>query len=591
MNSKNVKRVCIIPLVLLFVVIPLTVKQKIYANPLLDYSWYMSDTALSDFFLYYKSVLVTVAGVMMLVLLGWQISKMRRKNMLVNSNTKIFIPLIIYLVLVVLSSLFSKYGYFCTHGMPDQFENVWNLIAYVVAVFYCYYLVVYQDTENMMLSIITIGVALVGLLCFFQFLKLDIYRAIYAGEGYSFSFDKGVVYGPFYNINYVGYYTLLFEPILLVMIYAYKDVKIKILSAILAVLLLVALIGAGSLTGEVALAAVIIFAVVFLLIKQMKNKRTIWLALALVVVACVGSFVVLWPRLNNYIQASNTGKTDLESIYTHDDWVEINYKGEKLLVQMVPGDSVLTFCILDQNQKQIPIQYETADAGYYYYTVQDDRFDQMTFTPATMDDDSTKYGFFVTIGDKAWSFTSQMTDDGTYYFYSNTGKLTKLTEENTSEDFAPLKKVSSLANGRGYIWNKTIAILKNYILFGSGADTFTLAFPNDDFVDKYNNGYDGLIISKPHNLYLQIAVQTGVISLICFLVFYAWYFISGVRIYYKQKLDTPLSFIGFAIMLGTLGYMISGLANDSTITVAPMYWALMGMGIGINHKIKAAAEK
>lgn len=586
MNSKNEKYVCIIPLALLFVVIPLIVKVKCFANPLVEYPWYTSDEALADFFLYYKSLFVTITGAVMIVLLGWQISKMRRKDTLINADTRIFIPILIYIILVILSSLFSKYGYFCTHGMPDQFETVWNLMAYVVAVFYCYYMVVYQDAENKMLSLIFVGATLVGLICIFQFLKLDLYRAIYAGKGYSFTFEKGTVYGPFYNINYVGYYVLLLVPIFFAMACLYKDMRVRIISMVLSFILLISLIGAKSLTAEISLAAIIAFTVVFLLAKNVKNKKVCWIPLILIVVGCIGACMVLLPRVNNYIQASNTGKTDLESIYTRDDYVEVNYKGETLFVQMVPRDYVISFRVTDQLQTELPVEYIDADEGYYYYTIVDERFNDMQLIPVEMVEGSSDYGFYFVIDGKYWNFTNQMTEDGTYYFFTDTGKLTKLTEDNVSPDFAPLKNVSSLASGRGYIWNKTIAMLKDYILLGSGADTFTVAFPNGDFVDKFNNGYDNMIISKPHNLYLQIAVQSGVLSLICFLVFYAWYFFSSLRIYFKQKLDNPLSIIGFAIMLGTLGYMVSGLANDSTITVAPLYWALLGMGIGINHKIR-----
>ena len=130
-------------------------------------------------------------------------------------------------------------------------------------------------------------------------------------------------------------------------------------------------------------------------------------------------------------------------------------------------------------------------------------------------------------------------------------------------------------------------LLKDYLFLGSGADTYALVYPNDDFVDKYNNGYDNLIITKPHNLYLQIAVQTGVLSLICFLVFYLWYFITGVRLYFRKRFDNLLTVTGFAILLGTFGYMISALANDSTITISPLYWALLGIGIGINHRVSS----
>lgn len=586
MKSKNEKYICMIPLMLLFVIVPLIVKVKIYENPLIDYSWYSYEDVLADFFLYYKSMFITMTGVIMLVLLGWQISKMRRKETLISADTRIFVPIIVYTALVILSSLFSEYGYFCTHGMPDQFETVWNLLAYVIAVFYCYYLVVYHQSENMMFTLIYVGAMLVGLVCLSQFLKKDIYRWVYSGEGYSFTFDEGVVYGPFYNINYVGFYVLLFIPLILAITFIYKDIRVRAISAILLAMLLIALVGAKSITGEISLVGVSVFAILFLMFKKMKSKKSCIVCILLLIVACIGVSVAVWPRMKGYLQTLDNVKTDLESIYTRDEYVEINYKGEQLLIQMVPASDVLIFRVTDQNQNEITTKYATADEGYYYYEIDDKRFENITLTPATLDDEGAKYGFMVMIDGKPWNFSNQLTDDGTYYYYTATGKLTKLTEENISDDFGPLKKLSGLASGRGYIWNKTIALLKDYILIGSGADTFAVVFPNDDVVDKSNHNCDNLIFSKPHNLYLQIAVQTGVLSLICYLIFYAWYFFSSLRIYYNRKLDTPLSVTGFAIMLGTLGYMISGLANDSSVTVAPLFWALMGIGIGINHRLK-----
>ena len=36
-------------------------------------------------------------------------------------------------------------------------------------------------------------------------------------------------------------------------------------------------------------------------------------------------------------------------------------------------------------------------------------------------------------------------------------------------------------------------------------------------------------------------------------------------------------------MLGIIGYLISGISNDSTITVAPLFWALLGIGFAVNR--------
>ena len=590
MKKTTEKQICMIPIALWFVIIPIIVKVKFYANPLADYPWYSNEATLADFFLYYKSLFVTITGVLMLVILIWQISKMRRKDTLLNSDTRIFIPIGIYLLLAVLSSLLSDYGYFCVHGMPDQFETVWNIIGYVVALVYCYYVVTYHDADKSILSITFVGAALVGLICVLQFFKIDIYRMIYSGDGYTFSFKMGTVYGPFYNINYVGFYTLLLAPLFVALFVCCKKTIIRVITAILTVALIIALVGAESLAADVALVAVIVFAALFLLLKNTKTKKILWLPFIVILIGIVGACIVALPRVSAYITASNTEKTDLENIFTNDDNVEIDYKGEKLFVQMEQQDGTLAFKLCDQNQNAVPCEYQSSADDYYYYTIHDERFSAITLTPAIITNDPTTYGFMVTIDYKNWYFTNELSDDGTYYYYNDLGKISKLTADTPSADFAPLQNKSSLASGRGYIWNKTITLLKDYLFVGSGADTFALVYPNGDFVDKYNNGYDNMIISKPHCLYLQIAVQSGVLSLICFLVFYIWYFISSLRLYFKQRIDNPLVAAGFGILLGTLGYMISALANDSTITVAPVYWGLLGIGIGINHRIRTSAK-
>lgn len=591
MKKLTQKQICCIPLAVWIVIIPLVVKMKTFANPFLEYPWYSRETGIADFFLFYKSMLVTAMGALMLILLFWQVSRVKQKEALFHPDTRIFIPVLVYLTLAVLSSLFSEHAYFCTHGVPDQFETVWNLIAYVIAVIYCYYMVVYQDCGGTVIRLIYAGAACVGLICVLQFFGLDIYRLIYQGEGIVFSFRPGLVYGPFYNINYVGFYVLLFLPLFALFLLFYKDVKVRAASAVMLILFLISLIGAESSAGIIALAAVLAFSILFFLVKNAGEKKICGILAAVFFAGGVCAFIAVMPRIQAYIRASDTEKKDIEHIFTHDDHIEIGFRGNTLNINMTLVDSALEFHVSDQYQSEISAEYAYSEAlGDQCFMLTDSRFSGIALKPVLLSEETGAYGFAVSIGDKNWVFSNQMTDDGTYYHYSGIGSLTKLTKDNVSADFQPLVNKSSLGNGRGFLWNKTIAILKKYILFGSGADTFIFEFPNWDFVDRYNNGYDNMFVTRPHNLYLQIAVQTGVLSLICFLVFYLWYFISSLRIYFKQRFDQPLVLTGFAIMLGTAGYMISGLANDSTITVSPLYWAMMGVGIGINHKIKLAAK-
>ena len=100
-----------------------------------------------------------------------------------------------------------------------------------------------------------------------------------------------------------------------------------------------------------------------------------------------------------------------------------------------------------------------------------------------------------------------------------------------------------------------------------------------------NYGYGDQIISKLH-IFLQIGVQTGTLSLILFIAFFMYYFKTSIKLYIRGRFDSYYSRVGVAILISTISYMIAGLANDSSITVAPLFWVLIGLGIVVNEKAK-----
>jgi O-antigen ligase len=174
--------------------------------------------------------------------------------------------------------------------------------------------------------------------------------------------------------------------------------------------------------------------------------------------------------------------------------------------------------------------------------------------------------------------------DTTYYCRSDAGTIMKLAT--ITESVSYLDKHYSLANMRGYIWDRTIPLLKKYFFLGSGPDTFIIAFPNSDLVGLYNSGHNNEIITKPHCMYLQVGVQTGVISLIALLIFFGWYLIDSLRLYWRCQYNQYLPLIGVGIFCAVIGYLILGLTNDSCIAISPIFYTLLGTGLGINHKIR-----
>ena len=143
-----------------------------------------------------------------------------------------------------------------------------------------------------------------------------------------------------------------------------------------------------------------------------------------------------------------------------------------------------------------------------------------------------------------------------------------------------------MATGRGYSWGRCIPLmLGKYFIVGSGPDTFGVSYPQNDYVAKFKTGLDNIIYTRPHNFFLQMGVQTGTISLLAFLVFYVIYFFDSCRRYWFRKFSRMEEWMGFAAFLATIGFLASGLANDSLIVVTPIFYVLLGIGMAINQKL------
>ena len=98
----------------------------------------------------------------------------------------------------------------------------------------------------------------------------------------------------------------------------------------------------------------------------------------------------------------------------------------------------------------------------------------------------------------------------TYFMFSEVeGKLSMVDRFGTPVDLnVPVesfgfKGVERLGSNRGYIYSRSIPLLKKNIILGAGADNFVLEFPQQDIKSKLEFlGDPYVIIDKPHNLSL-----------------------------------------------------------------------------------------
>lgn len=142
-------------------------------------------------------------------------------------------------------------------------------------------------------------------------------------------------------------------------------------------------------------------------------------------------------------------------------------------------------------------------------------------------------------------------------------------------------------SGRGYIWGRSVPILKHTILLGKGADTYIYYFPQNDYIGRYNLNWGlNVTLDKPHCIYLAMGVNSGVVALIAFLIFLLMYFIQSMKLYYRRLPNDFISYVGFGLFIGVFGFSIAGITNDATVSTMPIFYSLFGTGIAANLILK-----
>ena len=590
-TEKNYPLGLLLPVIAVLAVIPLVTFMHEYKTNLTQFDWYTSWEKAFDFFLYNKMVCFIIACCCMIFCLIYIIFADEQKAVWIKN----LIPLAVYCVLTLISAIASKYSYFSFHGIHEQFEPVWALMGYCLEVYYCFFIFRTEDAVRRTMKWFVAGITVMTALGLTQVFKHDFFKtslgqklmtpSSYKGGPLEFNFEEGRTYLSLYNPNYVGFYVALVVPILVALIFTAKKLWHKIAYAVLIASLILILFSSQSRAGIIAL--IFAFFVMLLCMRKVfiKNWHITLGAIAVFVVAFIAVNVmnqnILIDRMKSMF-ATTPESYPLESIITGDDDVTFTYNGAKLsysVTQDADGNDIFT--LTDGDKKNIEFDL-TEDKSAYY--VKDERF---PFTFASVRADNLT-GFVVYVnGDTThpWYFTNLMKEnDKSYYVMGGTGALFKLTEQEKSIKF--LEEHYHFANMRGYIWARTIPLLKKYFFLGSGPDTFIIAFPNNDLVGAYNSGHGGEIITKPHCMFLQIAVQTGVPSLIALLVFLGWYLISSLRLYWSMNYEEYLPKIGVAIFVASIAYLILAITNDSCIAISPIFYALVGMGLGNNYKLR-----
>ena len=136
---------------------------------------------------------------------------------------------------------------------------------------------------------------------------------------------------------------------------------------------------------------------------------------------------------------------------------------------------------------------------------------------------------------------------------------------------------------RVYIWMGTLLMLKDFWIsgIGPGTEAFTQVYP------FYS--YNGIVAPHPHNLFLQIITESGVIGLVAFLLLLFLFFknlVVGCQYFGKGN---KFSVVIIGIASAVAGFLLQGMFDNCfyNYRVFMIFWAVLAIGIASCHIAQA----
>lgn len=138
---------------------------------------------------------------------------------------------------------------------------------------------------------------------------------------------------------------------------------------------------------------------------------------------------------------------------------------------------------------------------------------------------------------------------------------------------------------RFYLWDRAVDVIRARPLTGTGINTYAVAHQKYDRRRSWRvqNYYS-------HNGYLQMAAETGIPSLVCFLAFLFFYFKNAMqRLRVEPQSMENRVLVDF--LTGMLNFLILGLIDTGFHNPPSIlgFWFLAGWGIACQNRLRQAA--
>lgn len=620
-KRKTINGIMLIPIVLMLAVVPLIVRQ-IYVYPKdVRMNILFSLTSLVDYYSQYKSTAIIILAVIMLVFFYLFIEKSEIK---LDGYSKLYLGSgMVLLLMTIVSTVLSEYKEISVWGVYDRSEGMVMWCCYLLMMFYTFYVIRNDKGYKWIVGALIFLVTIITILGIFQYAGYDLLTKTKLGvafvipkdlradgNGISSEYASHKVLGTMYHYDYVGSFGAMMVPFFVMLTMLTKGVKKKIILGVTTLAALFVLLGSTSRAGLVGtILAGIMGVIIFGREIVIHWKKSLPIGIVLIAILLGLNFATggsIFARIPTLIE-------DAVSLFRSTD-KEFDYRDYIPVREVLNEDGKVTLVL---QQDQLTIGYEqdqlqfvdgagkkvsyTAEATIEAnpdgstvegnnYSTQDERFSNVKMLVQNINVFSQTEaikGMLITVSGNSF-FCFKLDESGVNAIDPFSGDTIKIADA----DYIGFHGKEKLGSARGYIWSRAMSVfVKRNLLIGNGPDTFIAYFPSTDVLARWwAYGMPNVLVDKPHNLYLQIGMNQGGVALLAFLILIMGYIIQCLRLYAFRKEYSQLDALGIGCMLAIIGYLGAGFFNDSIVSVAPIFWILLGTGMGANYFVQKSTE-
>lgn len=564
-----------------------------------------SSGSITDWFLFQKEFCLVIAAALLgLIFLteefflekGWKDIPLRKKNLR--------LPLIltgVYALLLIISGIMAEHKELVMMGIVKHYEGLLGTLGYLVLFlaamnYFC-------DTKSlerfgmaMMLCSLAAGIFAVMEYKGHPLQETDFMAHLMApADQYelasSLRSTSSNVHITFYNSNYFGSFCGLMFPLTAGMALGSKNIVKKALGLVAAAGLVLGAILSNSSGGLYAVAGggvllLLVYAVYWC--RGMISR--IPALVALLCAAAVGisglSYMVrtnddLAKRVDEVVNNGDADKLTMEQ--KREKWAktrfvlsDIRQDGSSLVLDDYSGNTVTVECYQTQSGIDAVRFYDTAGEKLethmnddMYFCFDDERYKFCKFKFSSTDK------LYIDLNYKT-KLVFQY-EDGKFKPYVHS--LYIMEDINSYRGPELFRRDLSAFTGRSMIWGNTISFLDECIFIGKGCGNYICAYPQYDYVsllEVYQT--PAMVINKPHNWYLGVAVDSGIVSLLALLALLGVFLVKGFKTVVLHPVKDRFMHLRLGIYISVIAFMVVGMVNDSYVCVSPLFWFIFGVG-------------